>query len=109
MLSRSLPAFYGVFRVGVEGERGRDASPTFYVAPTGLDCSLLLLPRAMPWPTIFRPFGAERNLLYSNPENGLEHQFHPKLNLTRTGRGVGDYPGRRTDGASRKRDRVRCA
>src|ERR1019366_5500097 len=52
-------------------KRGRDASPWFYVAPTGLDCSLLLLPRAMPWATIFRPFGAKRNPLYSNPENGL--------------------------------------
>src|ERR1019366_8117804 len=52
-------------------KRGRDASASFYVAPTGLDCSLLLLPRAMPWASIFRPFGAERNPLYSNPENGL--------------------------------------
>src|ERR1017187_6661698 len=52
-------------------KRGRDPSPWFYVAPTGLGCLLLLLPRAMPWATIFRPFGAERNPLYSNPENGL--------------------------------------
>ena len=55
----------------VYSKRGRDASPPFYAAPTGLYCFLLLLPRAMPWATIFRPFGAERNLLYSNSEIGL--------------------------------------
>src|ERR1039457_6030267 len=60
-------------------KRGRDASALFYVAPTGLDCSLLLLPRAMPWATIFRPFGAERNPLYSNPENGLAPQGRLKV------------------------------
>src|ERR1017187_4918555 len=52
-------------------KRGRDPSPWFYVAPPGLGCLLLLLPRAMPWASIFRPFGAERNSLYSNSENGL--------------------------------------
>ena len=52
-------------------KRGRDASPSFYVAPTGLDCFLVLLPRAMPWASIFRSFGAEQNPKYSNPEIGL--------------------------------------
>src|ERR1017187_6615521 len=66
-LNPSSMAFSGL----VYRKRGRDASPSFYVAPTGLDCSLLLLPRAMPWATIFRPFGAERNSLYSNSEIGL--------------------------------------
>src|ERR1039457_1798344 len=66
-ISMNTMAFSGL----VYRKRGRDASASFYVAPTGLDCSLLLLPRAMPWASIFRPFGAERNPLYSNPENGL--------------------------------------
>src|ERR1039457_312045 len=69
-------------------KRGRDASASFYVAPTGLDCSLLHLPRAMPWATIDRPFGAERNSLYSNSEIGLGLSL---ANATFTGHRTGRF------------------